>query len=54
MKEVATSFAQLADIIMIMITLAVSSAAVAQWAAGGDVNSSNTVEIDASPLAGAQ
>jgi len=34
MKEVANSFAQLVAIIMIMITLAVSTAAVAQWMAG--------------------
>lgn len=31
MKEVANSFAQLVAIIMIMITLAISTAAVAQW-----------------------
>ena len=53
MKEVATSFVQLAVIIMIMITLAISTAAVAQWAAGGDANASDTVEMEASLLAGA-
>lgn len=31
MKEVVNSFAQLAAIIMILITLAVSTAAVSQW-----------------------
>jgi hypothetical protein len=32
MKELANSFAQLAAIIMLLITLAVSTAAVSQWA----------------------
>lgn len=32
MKELAYSFAQLAAIIMVLVTLAVSSAAFAQWA----------------------
>jgi len=32
MKELANSLAQLAAIIMLLITLAVSTAAVAQWA----------------------
>ncbi len=32
MKELANSFAQLAAIIMIMITLAISTAAISQWA----------------------
>ena len=37
MKELANGLAQLAAIIMILITLAVSTAAVSQWAsAGGD------------------
>jgi hypothetical protein len=31
MKELANSFAQLAAIVMILITLAISTAAVAQW-----------------------
>jgi hypothetical protein len=31
MKELANSFAQLAAIVMILITLAISMAAVAQW-----------------------
>ena len=34
MKELANSLAQLAAIIMILITLAVSTAAVAEWAGG--------------------
>ena len=32
MKEIANSVAQLAAIIMILITLAVSTAAISQWA----------------------
>jgi hypothetical protein len=37
MKELANGLAQLAAIIMILITLAISTAAVSQWAnAGGD------------------
>jgi cell division protein FtsX len=32
MKELANGFAQLAAIIMILITLAISTAAVSQWA----------------------
>ncbi|HKQ51231.1 MAG TPA: hypothetical protein VJT74_02610 [Pyrinomonadaceae bacterium] len=37
MKELANGLAQLAAIIMILITLAVSTAAVSMWAsAGGD------------------
>ncbi len=38
MKELANNFAQLAAIIMILITLAVSTAAISQWA-GGDAGS---------------
>ena len=47
MKEVVTSFAQLAAIIMIMITLAVSTAAVAQWAAGEQTDASGATETEA-------
>ncbi|MDT4952695.1 MAG: hypothetical protein QOJ02_833 [Acidobacteriota bacterium] len=36
MKELANSLAQLAAIVMILITLAVSTAAVAQWASSAD------------------
>ncbi|HKR02483.1 MAG TPA: hypothetical protein VJT09_17530 [Pyrinomonadaceae bacterium] len=39
MKQLANSLAQLAAIIMILITLAVSSAAISQWA-GGDSGAS--------------
>jgi hypothetical protein len=35
MKELANGFAELAAIIMILITLAVSTAVISQWA-GGD------------------
>jgi hypothetical protein len=35
MKELANGLAQLAAIIMILVTLAVSMAAVSQWASGG-------------------
>jgi hypothetical protein len=41
MKELANSLAQLAAIIMILITLAVSTAAVAQWASTGDSETTN-------------
>jgi F0F1-type ATP synthase membrane subunit c/vacuolar-type H+-ATPase subunit K len=36
MKELANSLAQLVAIIMILITLAVSSAAISQWASAAD------------------
>jgi hypothetical protein len=44
MKEVANSVAQLAAIIMILITIAVSTAAISQWASEGSsaANKSNT------------
>lgn len=35
MRELVSSFAQFAAIIMLLITLAVSTAAVAQWTGGG-------------------
>ena len=54
MKEVATSFAQLAAIIMIMITLAVSTAAVAQWAGNDAADTTDTVEMEAALLSDAQ
>ena len=53
MKELATSFAQLAAIIMIMITLAVSTAAVAQWAGDGS-GTTDAVEMESALLSGAQ
>lgn len=36
MKELANSLAQLAAIIMILVTLAISTAAVSQWASAGE------------------
>jgi hypothetical protein len=43
MKELANSLAQLAAIIMILITLAISTAAVSQWASAesGDATTSS-------------
>lgn len=41
MKEVANSLAQLAAIVMILITLAVSTAAVAQWASADNGAATN-------------
>ena len=38
MKELANGFAELAAIIMILITLAVSTAVISQWAGSGDSN----------------
>lgn len=43
MKEFANSLAQLAAIIMILITLAVSTAAISQWASeGGETRGTNS------------
>jgi hypothetical protein len=42
MKELANGIAQLAAIIMILITLAVSTAAVSQWASAGEEASADT------------
>lgn len=46
MKELVNGFAQLAAIIMILITLAVSTAAISQWAssevAEGDTNTTQS------------
>jgi hypothetical protein len=42
MKELANSLAQLAAIVMILITLAISTAAIAQWASA-DSNAANNV-----------
>ncbi len=50
MKELANSFAQLAAIIMLLITLAVSTAAISQWAGvDGSSTAAQTVE-SATPL----
>lgn len=38
MKELANGFAELAAIIMILITLAVSTAVISQWASSGDAS----------------
>jgi hypothetical protein len=52
MKELANSVAQLAAIIMILITLAVSTAAISQWAsAGGEVRATDNARSgQAQPL----
>ena len=42
MKELFYGFAQLAAIVVILITLAVSTAAVAQWAGDGAETGDNT------------
>lgn len=42
MKELANSLAQLAAIVMILITLAVSTAAIAQWASAGESETTNS------------
>lgn len=45
MKELANGLAQLAAIIMILITIAVSTAAISQWASsGGDETTSTRPE----------
>jgi hypothetical protein len=46
MKELANSFAQLAAIIMILVTLAVSTAAISQWA---NADSRQTVNAGVKP-----
>jgi hypothetical protein len=43
MKELANSLAQLAAIIMILITLAISTAAVSQWASEAESDSATNV-----------
>lgn len=50
MKELANSFAQLAAIIMLLVTLAVSTAAISQWAGvDGSATAAQTIE-SATPL----
>jgi hypothetical protein len=44
MKELANSFAQLAAIIMILITLAVSTAAISQWASATEKSAPQNTE----------
>ena len=41
MKEIGNNLAQLLFIIMVMITLAVSTAALSQWANSGDAAAAN-------------
>jgi hypothetical protein len=53
MKELANSLAQLAAIVMILITLAVSTAAVAQWASA-DSDATNNVSAKPQTLAAAE
>ena len=48
MKELVYSFAQLAAIIMILVTLAVSTAAVAQWTDTGATSALETQSMLAS------
>ena len=43
MKELANSFAQLMAIIMILITIAVSTAAISQWANTGKAEPQSAV-----------
>ena len=49
MKELANSLAQLAAIIMILITLAISTAAISQWAAAGGSATAATESAGAGP-----
>ena len=51
MKELANSFAQLAAIIMLLVTLAVSTAAISQWAGvDGSSTAAQTLESASPPL----
>jgi hypothetical protein len=53
MKELANSFAQLAAIIMLLVTLAVSTAAISQWAGvDGSSTAAQTIERE-TPLTAA-
>ena len=45
MKELANSLAQLAAIIMILITLAISTAAVSQWASAGETGAAPKANV---------
>jgi ABC-type cobalt transport system substrate-binding protein len=49
MKELANSFAQLAAIIMLLVTLAVSTAAISQWG-GQDGSATSATTQRAMPL----
>lgn len=50
MKEIGNSLAQLAAIIMILITLAVSTAAVSQWVSAETVNDKSATTSTTRPL----
>jgi hypothetical protein len=50
MKELVNSFAQLAAIIMLLITLAVSTAAISQWAGVDSASASAQTMERATPL----
>lgn len=50
MKDLASSFAQLVAIIMVLITLAVSTAAVAQWSGGAAQSTARAATL--APAAG--
>jgi len=50
MKELANSFAQLAAIIMILITLAVSTAAISQWASAKDASAPQKAKTEPQTL----
>lgn len=47
MKELANGIAQLAAIIMILITLAISTAAVSQWVSADNKKATNSVSTQA-------
>ncbi len=49
MKELANSLAQLGAIIMILITLAISTAAISQWASEGS-NAAKSAGLKPQPL----
>lgn len=50
MKELVNSFAQLAAIIMLLVTLAVSTAAISQWAGvDGSSTAAQTLESASPP-----
>lgn len=50
MKELANGFAELAAIILILVTLAVSTAAISQWAGGESSQGNSNPATQAQPL----
>ncbi|HMF56095.1 MAG TPA: hypothetical protein VK619_07025 [Pyrinomonadaceae bacterium] len=54
MKEVANSIAQLAFIIMLLVTLAIWTAAASQWLSGGDGAAAITPDQQAAFVGGAR